>query len=67
MCYNISTKTEEEETMREKLIRSQQICTFEEWYEEMKWCFIFGFADGTPEEQYEEYVAREMEKFKGLI
>ena len=53
--------------MRKKLLRSQQILTFEEWYEEMKWCFIFGFADGTPEEQYEDYVTREMEKFKGLI
>lgn len=50
--------------MRDKLIASKQLYTFEEWYEIMRSIYECGLpARTTPEEGYEQYVAEILEKF----
>ena len=44
--------------MKNTQIKTSKIDTFEEWYESVKWLFNAGMVDGTPEQQYKDYVAR---------
>ena len=41
----------------ERLIKGQQLLTFEQWYEINQWAFIFGKNKNDPKKLYEEYVA----------
>lgn len=48
--------------MLEKLIASQQILTFEEWYKIMESFYILGFCTDARAD-YEEYVAEALAKW----
>ena len=60
-CDIIYTEREETTMTREekieRLIKGQQLLTFEQWYEINQWTFIFGKNKNDPKRLYEEYVA----------
>ena len=43
-----------------KMIRAQQLLTFEEWFELNKICFTLAKNANDPRKMYEEYVAEQL-------
>ena len=49
--------------MREKLLASQQIYNYEEWYAVMESFYFLGFITTDPHDDYEVYVQNELKKW----